>query len=161
MTRVPKAKDDGVELLTYLLALPRIVAMQPVLRVPDQLRAQAATVLWTLLSHAVRAAKLGPEKGKEAVLAHQLLWAAPALLFRPNLRGMDNKGQSGMSAAEVDADGGESTQAAIRERLAKAVGGKWLELAKDVVDDTKRHAAKKPSSGEPQHDGQALPDAVL
>ena len=86
--------------------------------------------------YSVRAAKLGPEKGKEAVLAHQLLWAAPELLFRPTLRDMDNKGQSGISAAELAADGGESTQAAIRERLAKAVGGKWLELAKELVDDT-------------------------
>ena len=59
------------------------------------------------------------------------------------------------------ADGGESTQAAIREILAKAVTGKWLERAKELVDDTKRHSGMTSSSGEPQHDGQPLSDVVL
>ena len=63
--------------------------MQPVLRLPDQLRVQAATVLWSLLSDAVRAAKLGKEQAPNALLAHKLHWAAPVLLFRPTLRDTD------------------------------------------------------------------------
>ena len=84
--RVPKATEDGSELMSVLMSLPKVFSMQPVLRVPEQLRVQAATVLWSLLSDAVRAAKLGKEQAPIAVLAHKIIWAAPMLLFRPTLR---------------------------------------------------------------------------
>ena len=59
------------------------------------------------------------------------------------------------------ADGGESTKAAIRERLAKAVGGKWLELAKDLMEDTQKYTEKKAGAGYAVSEGMPLSDTVL
>ena len=109
--RVPVAPDDGQLTLSLLRKLPRVFPYQPILRVPECFTRQAATVLWTLLTSANMTAGLPEQQADAAHLAHELLRAAPMLLFRPKIREQRDTPDSGQSPGILDAEGGGQARA--------------------------------------------------
>ena len=160
--RVPVAPDDGQLQLNLLRKLPRVFPYQPILRIPDCFTRQAATVLWTLLTSANMTVGLPEQQADAAHLAHELLRAAPMLLFRPKIREQRDTPDSGQSPGALDAEGGPGTRQEIRERLNQATVGNWTPLISELLTDLQRHAAvpgvETRETYDPEED---LPAAVL
>ena len=93
-----------------LRALPRVFPYQPVLRVPERLVRVASAVLYTLLASANQTATLPEEQADAAYLSHELLRAAPMLLFRPTLREQDATPDSGTPQGAFNEEGGHTTR---------------------------------------------------
>ena len=139
------AEDDGSSspwcqaLLDDIRKLPVAWPQAPMIWIPRSLRQQVAATMRGRLAHASRTA--AAERGDtEAEIAHLLCRAASQLLLRtPVATDTEIQRQGG-----VHGQAGAKLTQVIRQRVRKALAGKWGDLVSECVEE--QVAQQRPSS---------------
>ena len=127
----PQSVPQVQGLLTALRQLPDAMPMQPMMWAPRRCKQAASEVLREVLESAVSHCQA--EAGDEhAECAHRLLRAVGCILFRaPDCTHERERG----SRDDSGDDDGPKVASVVRERLQKAVGGKWQGLVEELIAD--------------------------